>query len=842
MSAGDALAAIQVIHTVVSKVKDNKDELNSLSNRLRFIVQSLEASRQRDVIRDAEYEDSLSTVFELISRAERLSRRMLKRSLGDRTWNAREITNDLRRLNEDVQAFLSVHTIQAVDFIHTAQSQQQAYLVSSVEEIIAKIAEIDLALSDPKPEPKIVGHPHPHRQSRRCQSTLPIGSVAGVTADLHNEQDPLHLPTGSSPRSKEGSSSQIRGGRSGGIQSLGTQITSSSVRPRVWAPEPPATMEEDIDDSPEPKLLVDKLRSANLFTLTVSGLHPSGEQYGPGSLEAKFDIPGGATVDQIKDIIEQSGYQRPEGLIEDRTMFIKVTNGDSVFDAMAPGGLQISKDEPLLWWMNRYDEYHGITAPIPMKTEVEWTRDSLKVDNLTIHCHRTLRVPDSGEVSQLPPDMGAFPIFPIAHLGSRLVPKDMKKRGGFIMPMFRREALWISFECGYQRPAVKVSVGDTAPLKNGPQDYVVAGQQPWIDGIVTEAGIVRQGGIHWLHTRLGAWLYPVIATPAELQLEGKTIAYVRWEKDASPSYSWKRGAAFRDIKSPTTEPWLLSRYARRISANPNLKARYPVLSVPLCHSASTGFPRRSKGFSNPGSLSRVPSIRPGSSLGIAAGGRIKQNIYRDSGSVRDYNEQIGRRVHIHIVTPEFWEDLTGVLPPITPITRGLYESQGIPWFKLFDDYVDSIAETSEALASVLPVSELDKIRSDSAVNAQDSVVNPDAPPRCFQHALATSSCVFRPCGHAVCPLCLGHALLGGSNCPCGSAITKFVGMKQPLPQVDVSVSEDLDDDGMQHWSVQEIEQLSAHAVKHGKVVVIHRPEDSVAPLQQRDPISPTRPY
>lgn len=84
-------------------------------------------------------------------------------------------------------------------------------------------------------------------------------------------------------------------------------------------------------------------------------------------------------------------------------MFLKVTEGDSVFDATAPEGLQISKDEPLLWWMDRYDEYHGITAPTPMKTEIEWARNLLKVDNLSIRCHRTLRVPDTGDASQLPP-------------------------------------------------------------------------------------------------------------------------------------------------------------------------------------------------------------------------------------------------------------------------------------------------------------------------------------------------------------------------------------------------------------------------------------------------------
>ena len=46
-----------------------------------------------------------------IIRTERLAQRMLKRNLGDRTWNAGEISSDLRRLNDDVQNYLSVHTV-----------------------------------------------------------------------------------------------------------------------------------------------------------------------------------------------------------------------------------------------------------------------------------------------------------------------------------------------------------------------------------------------------------------------------------------------------------------------------------------------------------------------------------------------------------------------------------------------------------------------------------------------------------------------------------------------------------------------------------------------------------
>ncbi|KAJ3533245.1 hypothetical protein NMY22_g7417 [Coprinellus aureogranulatus] len=874
MSASDALAAIQVIHTVVSKVKDNKDELKSLSKRLQFIVQSLEESRQRDVIRDVEYEDSLSAVFE--------------------TWNAGEITSDLRRLNEDAQTFLGVHTIKTLDLIQTAQSQQQAYLVSSVEEIIAKIAEIDLALSKSRSAPKIAITAPAPAIGMMMYAPFPPGAVPGVTVDStqRRERDSYQFPAGSARRFEGASTIQ-------GTDLLGTRISPSSVKASSSAR--PSTVDETLDIGGGPKVLVDSLRSSNHFTVTISGLQKFDQRYGPRSLDATFRIPGGATVDQILSIIQQNGKESPHlHLIEDDTMFIKVADGNSVFDAVAPGGLQISKYEPLMWWMNRYDEYHGITSPTPMKTEVEWTRKSLKVDNLTIRCHRTLRVPENGEDSQLPPDMGAFPIFPVAHLGPR-VPEEMKRHGGFIMPMFRREALWVSLECWDRYPAVKLSVGgehtswkyklvvfvpintasgvnvvsgrsssDTSRLRNGPQDYVVAGKQPWIDGIVTGAGIVRQfvvtemhkgytveeqitgeakvGGLQFdVYPRRqkpsgyfcdsGRRLHTILATPAELQLEYQTIAYIRFSSNVV-----SRDVESTEIKSTAAVPWSLSRYARRLSASPRLRALYPTPRL-NCWTSPTGMPRFGGMGMSDSSFMPLGGRVDSPSLGVAAGGRIKQNIYRDKDPVRVYNELLGRRVHVHIVTPEFWEDLTGVLPPITPITRGLYKSQGIPWFKLFDDYVDSISETSQALASVLSVSELDKHHSRHDVKAIDPVVNPDAPPRCFQHALATSSCVLRPCGHAVCSLCLGQALLCGSKCSCGSAISKFVGMQQPLPQVKIDASENsADDDGMRHWNVQEIEQLSAHAVQHGKVVVIHRPEDNVAPLQQRDPISPTRPY
>ena len=89
-------------------------------------------------IRSDEYNDALSAIFEYGSRSfknvcyytlfddvlqvdsfitctQRLAQRLLKRNLGNRTWNTGEISSELRRLIiDDVQNYLSVHTVSNV--------------------------------------------------------------------------------------------------------------------------------------------------------------------------------------------------------------------------------------------------------------------------------------------------------------------------------------------------------------------------------------------------------------------------------------------------------------------------------------------------------------------------------------------------------------------------------------------------------------------------------------------------------------------------------------------------------------------------------------------------------
>jgi hypothetical protein len=119
---------------------------------------------------------------------------------------------------------------------------------------------------------------------------------------------------------------------------------------------------------------------------------------------------------------------------------------------------------------------------------------------------RTLRIPDDGKEYPLPAGLGDFPLRHVYDFSARL-PAVLLRRGGVVMPMWQAEAMWIHFaggRWGYGGGypfAVKIATGKinavtgqawAEPLQREPQDYVVTPRQPWLDGYCVEKGIIRQ--------------------------------------------------------------------------------------------------------------------------------------------------------------------------------------------------------------------------------------------------------------------------------------------------------------------------------------------------------------
>jgi len=92
---------------------------------------------------------------------------------------------------------------------------------------------------------------------------------------------------------------------------------------------------------------------------------------------------------------------------------------------------------------------------------------------------RTIRVPDDDKTYPLPPSLGNFEL-------------NQEKDGKIYLPMYQREAMWMSFRA---RTAVAVKIGigkinaitgkpwQEGVLTQNPQNYVICPKQPWLDGI-----------------------------------------------------------------------------------------------------------------------------------------------------------------------------------------------------------------------------------------------------------------------------------------------------------------------------------------------------------------------
>ena len=118
---------------------------------------------------------------------------------------------------------------------------------------------------------------------------------------------------------------------------------------------------------------------------------------------------------------------------------------------------------------------------------------------------RTLRIPDDGNDYPLPPGLGQFPVRRVDDYAAK-VPRSWREHGGVFLPMYQREALWLQFGGTYWRPnALKIGVGKVnavsgepwserlqAEDERGNQDYVVVPAQPWLDGINSGDGTIRQ--------------------------------------------------------------------------------------------------------------------------------------------------------------------------------------------------------------------------------------------------------------------------------------------------------------------------------------------------------------
>ncbi|MBW2436447.1 MAG: hypothetical protein JRF29_04150 [Deltaproteobacteria bacterium] len=287
-------------------------------------------------------------------------------------------------------------------------------------------------------------------------------------------------------------------------------------------------------------------------------------------------------------------------------------------------------------------------------------------ERFALALHRTLRIPDDGRTYPLPPGLGRFPLFKVSSFKER-IPTQWLEQGGAFIPMYQREAMWIGFHAAEWKPnAVKIAVGGvnvisgeafSEGLNAGPQNYIVCPDQPWLDGVNTGQGSIRQ----FVAMPLGKD-YTIEASLTGMEIYGGIQVMVFEPKPGQ----------FPDKPPSRPETGPVRFAAPKASSGPQ-------------------------------------------SMGLGAGGQMKQKIYSDPYGIDVWDQGNYGRVAIHIVNSHDFLALTGKQPPPTPVDARSYTDCGLPWFDLYDEYKADVAPSDE-LTGVKTIAEVDALQEESTAN------------------------------------------------------------------------------------------------------------------------------
>ena len=279
---------------------------------------------------------------------------------------------------------------------------------------------------------------------------------------------------------------------------------------------------------------------------------------------------------------------------------------------------------------------------------------------------RTLRIPDDGRTYPLPPGLGALPVHDARDYADR-VPRAWRDERAAFIPMYQREALWLSFAAAPWKPnAVVVEIGgvnavsgevDATELTASPQSYVVCPPQLWLDGINSGQGVIRQ----FVAMPLGRGYTVEASVAGRESVGGMRITVLE-----------PRPGLFPDEEPPRARP----------------------------AGGSAGAPLRA-------------ASAAASRMGLGAGGVMRQKIYPDPHGVDAWSRDDSVRVVVHVVNSEQFAALVGREPPPPPIDAATYARHGLPWFDLYDETRGDVAPPAP-LSRATTVAERERERGEEA--------------------------------------------------------------------------------------------------------------------------------
>lgn len=303
---------------------------------------------------------------------------------------------------------------------------------------------------------------------------------------------------------------------------------------------------------------------------------------------------------------------------------------------------------------------------------------------LRIDFQRTLRIPDDGKDYPLPPGLGRFPMKHVDDY-SENVPPFWIQHGGVMLPMYQSEALWLSFDSTYLQAhgtpypfAIKVATGKinavtgdnwTNGIAREPQDYMVSTEQPWLDGYCVEKGFIRQ----FVAMPLGS------GYSAEEQISGKA-----------------EHGGVQIVVFPMKQKIFERKFPKRPVQRVLSRARYEAAPCEALEDTCA------------------------QEMGLAPGGRMRQEIYDDPFELSDWDLNRTSRCFVHLSNSLAWRAITGDSPPTTPFTSKEYTQYGLPWFEYYSDNSTAL-KGSKILNSLKSIVQMGKQKGDNPLPENESV-------------------------------------------------------------------------------------------------------------------------
>jgi hypothetical protein len=107
-------------------------------------------------------------------------------------------------------------------------------------------------------------------------------------------------------------------------------------------------------------------------------------------------------------------------------------------------------------------------------------------------------------------------------------------------------------------------------------------------------------------------------------------------------------------------------------------------------------------------------------MGLAPGGRMRQEIYDDPHPLDVWDTRHRSRCFVHLVNSLVWRAITDEDPPTVPPTAKEYTEAGLPWFDYYGGDRKAL-EGGEELRKLKSVLQLGKEKGDAPLPENESV-------------------------------------------------------------------------------------------------------------------------